>query len=129
MVIRSLHLDDIFEILTLQTVFVSPHAVDGKNNVLGSEWRAVVETDAFAKMKYPVLPLKFARLGQYPHVAHRPVGNMDSWLIHVLPHSINQAAAMIVWIEGIGDARAKDRYALFGSGPCRCAEASRRYDS
>src|SRR4030095_3612850 len=118
-VIWSLHLDHIVEVRSLQTVLVRPHAVDGKNNVFRCKRSAVVKANAFTKAKHPVFPLEFPRLGQDSGVAHRVIENVDQWLENVLPHSINKAAAMIIGIEGVGDARAENGDALFGGGPSR----------
>src|SRR5262249_2718252 len=100
------------------------HAVDGKNNVFRCKRRAVVKVNSFAKAKHPAFPLKFPRLRQDTGVADRVVGNFDQWLEDMLPHAINKAAAMIVGIEGISDARAENGDAVFGGSPGRSNDAS-----
>jgi len=103
-VIRSLHLDNIVEVRSLQAVLVRPHSVNRKDNVFRSKRSTVVKANAFTEMKYPVPPLEFPRLGQDSGVAHRVIDHLHQGLENVLPHSINKAAAVIVGIERIGDA-------------------------
>ena len=71
---------------------------------LDADVMAVVKANAFTKMKYPALPLEFPRLGQDSSVAHRPISHLHQGLENVLPHPINETAAMIVRIECVRDA-------------------------